>query len=68
MKILVYGSKGWIGNQFINILKTLQNQEIIYVEGQSRVDNEKQLMEEFQYGRIWDCGTKVYILNKITHQ
>lgn len=29
---------------------------------------EKQLMEDFQYGRIWDCGTKVYILNNITHQ
>lgn len=28
---------------------------------------EKQLMEELNYGRIWDCGTKVYILNKITH-
>ena len=43
IKILVYGSKGWIGNQFINILK---NNNVNYIEGKSRVDNEKQLSEE----------------------
>jgi len=45
MKILIYGAKGWIGNQFINILKA---EDICYVEGKSRVDNETQLIEEIQ--------------------
>jgi dTDP-glucose 4,6-dehydratase len=54
MKILVYGSKGWIGSQFLRILETMQNtentqnQNLIYVEGKSRVDNEKQLIEEIE--------------------
>jgi dTDP-glucose 4,6-dehydratase len=49
MRILVYGSKGWIGNQFINLLENLHannNKEIEYIEGKSRVDNEKELIEE----------------------
>jgi len=50
MKILVYGSKGWIGGQFINILENLKNtqqsSDYVYVEGKSRIDNEKQLTEE----------------------
>ena len=25
---------------------------------------EKDIMKELEYGRIWDCGTKVYIWNK----
>ena len=36
MKILVYGSNGWIGNQFINIL---DNEKVVYVKGNSRVDS-----------------------------
>ena len=36
MKILVYGSQGWIGNQFIDILK---NKNIDFIAGKSRVDN-----------------------------
>jgi len=43
MKVLVYGSKGWIGSQFIEILKS---SEIDYTEGQSRTDNEITLTEE----------------------
>ena len=43
MKVLIYGSKGWIGNQFLSILN--QN-NIETIEGNSRVDNEKQLLEE----------------------
>mgnify|MGYP006083422541 CR=1 FL=1 len=39
MKILVYGSKGWIGNQFV---KYLDN----YIEGNSRVDNIDDLKNE----------------------
>ena len=45
IKILVYGSKGWIGNQFINILK---NNNICFIEGNSRVDNESELSEEIK--------------------
>lgn len=45
MKVLVYGYKGWIGKQFINLLKT---QNIQYIGGNSRVDNEKTLIEEIQ--------------------
>ena len=53
MKILVYGSKGWIGKQFINILETIKSTsntdtELVYVEGKSRVDDEKQLLEEIK--------------------
>jgi len=48
MKILVYGSKGWIGNQFIEILKTSTDMNLVYVEGKSRVDNEKELEQEIQ--------------------
>ena len=43
MKVLVYGSKGWIGQQFINIL---EQSNINYVEGKSRVDNNNELVEE----------------------
>ena len=38
MHILVYGSNGWIGSQFINILKKYN---ISYSCGKSRVDNDK---------------------------
>ena len=43
MKVLVYGSKGWIGNQFIEILK---NNHINFTEGQSRTDSEVTLSDE----------------------
>jgi dTDP-glucose 4,6-dehydratase len=43
MKVLVYGSKGWIGSQFLEILKS---NEIDYTEGQSRTDNEIALIDE----------------------
>jgi len=35
MKVLIYGSRGWIGGQFRNILL---NQKIDFVDGKSRVD------------------------------
>ena len=44
MKLLVYGSKGWIGKQFVEILKS---KKIPFVEGKSRVDNYDTLKEEF---------------------
>ena len=43
MKILVYGSNGWIGNQFIDILKT---NNITYYCGNSRVNNIQDLKSE----------------------
>jgi dTDP-glucose 4,6-dehydratase len=43
MKVLVYGSRGWIGKQFIEILKV---KGVEYVEGIARVDNDIELFEE----------------------
>ena len=43
MKVLVYGSKGWIGSQFINILK---NNNIQFYNGNSRIDNIDDLINE----------------------
>ena len=41
MKVLIYGSKGWIGSMFLNIIN-----DIDYIEGTSRVDNIKEVTEE----------------------
>jgi dTDP-glucose 4,6-dehydratase len=43
IKILVYGSKGWIGCQFINELK---KSSLEYYEGKSRVNNDEELIKE----------------------
>jgi dTDP-glucose 4,6-dehydratase len=43
MKILIYGSNGWIGTQFVNILK---NNNVEFIEGKSRVDSEEDLLKE----------------------
>ena len=45
MKLLVYGSKGWIGQQFIKILK---DKNIEFIEGLSRTDNENTLLGELE--------------------
>ena len=45
MRILVYGSRGWIGRQFINECK---RQVIDYVEGNARCDNTMQLTCEIE--------------------
>ena len=45
MKILIYGSKGWIGNQFLQILN---NNNINYIEGNIRVDNNNELIKEIE--------------------
>lgn len=45
MNVLLYGSKGWIGGQFAEILK--QN-NIDYNEGKSRTDNELTLNDEIE--------------------
>jgi dTDP-glucose 4,6-dehydratase len=43
MKFIVYGSKGWIGGQFIDLL---QKRGILYYEGKSRADNIEDLEQE----------------------
>ncbi len=43
MKILIYGSKGWIGGMFLNLLK---NNNVSYVEGVSRVDRMEDVNNE----------------------
>jgi len=45
MKILVYGSNGWIGNQFINIL---EKNKIVFFSGKSRVDDVDSLSKEIE--------------------
>lgn len=45
MKLLIYGSKGWIGSQILSYLKT---NNIEYNEGQVRVDNTKEIEEEIR--------------------
>ena len=45
MKILVYGSRGWIGNQVIDFLK---KNNIDYFEGKERVNNPIDLEKEIE--------------------
>ena len=45
MKVLVYGSKGWIGTQFCDILK---NTDIHFLEGVSRLDDNASVKNEIQ--------------------
>lgn len=42
---LIYGSHGWIGSQFIKLLK---QQHILYLDGTSRIDDEKAIEEELR--------------------
>lgn len=43
MKVLIYGHKGWIGNQFIDIMKKLS---VNFCKGESRVDDIKDVEKE----------------------
>ena len=43
MNVLVYGAKGWIGNQFIHVLKA---NNVRFVAGASRADNYDALLAE----------------------
>ena len=45
MKILIYGSKGWIGKQVLNYLN---NEKIYYIEGNERVNNVDELEKEIE--------------------
>jgi 3,5-epimerase/4-reductase len=41
IKILIFGSKGWIGNQFIDYLNANKDENITYLETNVRADNEQ---------------------------
>ena len=43
---LIYGHKGWIGQQFIDLLKLSENIDILYVLGNARADNVKDIETE----------------------
>jgi len=43
MKVLIYGSKGWIGAQFVEIVK---HNNIDFVSGKTHVENEQELLLE----------------------
>lgn len=46
MRLLIYGSEGWIGKQFIEIL---DKNNIQYIKGNSRTNNKKTLENEIDY-------------------
>jgi len=43
MKVLVYGSNGWIGGQFVTIL---EENGVSFIRGKSRVDNDAEVRKE----------------------
>jgi len=43
MRIIIYGSKGWIGSQFIQIL---QQKNVLFYEGTSHIENIEDLQKE----------------------
>ena len=45
MNVLLYSSKGQIGNIFLEIIK---KENIEFIEGKARCDNEKELKEEIE--------------------
>ena len=45
MKLLIYGHKGWIGTQFVSLLKK-DNSSIEYILGQSRIDDTTLMLKE----------------------
>lgn len=45
MKVLIYGANGWIGSQFCHYL---DSENISYLKGLSRVDNEIELKKEIE--------------------
>ena len=47
MKVLIYGHRGWIGSQFLDILEQ-DTTEIEIVRGESRVDHDQDVEYEIQ--------------------
>lgn len=46
MKVLLYGANGWIGGQFADLMTA---NEIEFVSGKARVDNDTSLLEEIKF-------------------
>ena len=48
MKLLIYGSNGWIGEQFIKMIKKNYNENITIFEGKSRCNNKNDILQEIK--------------------
>jgi len=48
IKLLIFGSKGWIGMQFIEYLKLRNDEEIEFFLSEVRADNEKEVEKEIE--------------------
>lgn len=48
IKLLIFGSKGWIGMQFIEYLKLRNDEEIEFFLSEVRADNEKDVEKEIE--------------------
>lgn len=48
IKLLIFGSKGWIGMQFIEYLKLRNDEEIEFFLSEVRADNEKEVEREIE--------------------
>ena len=48
VKLLIFGSKGWIGMQFIEYLKLRNDEEIEFFLSEVRADNEKEVEREIE--------------------
>ena len=46
MKLLIFGSRGWIGSQFLELLDT---QQIYYIEAVSRLDDTISVQNELTH-------------------
>ena len=64
MNILVYGGKGWIGSQFIALLKKAK---LTYHLGASRVDNIVSLQKEIKEIQPTHGTTRLESLYKVKH-
>jgi dTDP-4-dehydrorhamnose reductase len=69
MIILIYGSKGWIGSMFLNLIK---NKNITFFEGNARVDNFDNVKMEIESIKpthvISFIGRTHGITNGVTHK
>jgi dTDP-4-dehydrorhamnose reductase len=67
MKILIYGSKGWIGSMFLNLIKNNHNIIKDTFEGKSRVDNYNDVMNELDYHKPTHVISFIGRTHGITH-
>ena len=64
MKLLIYGSEGWIGKQFIEIL---DKNNIQYIKGNSRTNNKKTLEKNFPRNKR-SCPKDFPLRLKVLHR